>query len=217
MYPVWTYSYLALLFPVFLATDYLCYKPVIILQGASFVVTYIMLVKAQGLQAMQLLEFFFGVATAAEVAYYSYIYSVVESAEYQKVTAYCRGVTLLGSTVGSLAGQVLVSVAKVPLFYLCVATLVSIGLAFIAPWFLPIASRSLFFHKSDGIVLAVTEDPAKGTICVSMENQSKEKVEDNECKILLEQNIPAPVAKVSQNALRHGYKCINIKHGRMTS
>ncbi|XP_048855372.1 thiamine transporter 1 [Brienomyrus brachyistius] len=199
MYPVWTYSYLALLFPVFLATDYLCYKPVIILQGASFVATYIMLVNAQGLRAMQLLEFFFGVATAAEVAYFSYIYSVVEPVQYQKVTAYCRGVTLLGSTVGSLAGQILVSVAKVPLFHLCVATLVSIILAFFAPWFLPIASRSLFFHKSDSVVLA--EDPTKGAVCVSMENLSKEKVEDNECKILLEHNIPAPLAKVPQPAV----------------
>uniref|UniRef100_A0A670Z479 Solute carrier family 19 member 1 n=1 Tax=Pseudonaja textilis TaxID=8673 RepID=A0A670Z479_PSETE len=35
IYPVWTYSYLVLLFPVFLATDYLRYKPVILLQGLT--------------------------------------------------------------------------------------------------------------------------------------------------------------------------------------
>uniref|UniRef100_A0A8C3JNG4 Thiamine transporter 2 n=1 Tax=Calidris pygmaea TaxID=425635 RepID=A0A8C3JNG4_9CHAR len=33
IYPVWTYSYLALLFPVFLITDYVRYKPVLLLQG----------------------------------------------------------------------------------------------------------------------------------------------------------------------------------------
>ncbi|CDR07497.1 unnamed protein product, partial [Oncorhynchus mykiss] len=43
IYPIWTYSYLVLLFPVFLATDYLCYKPVLILQAVSLVVTYFML------------------------------------------------------------------------------------------------------------------------------------------------------------------------------
>uniref|UniRef100_A0A670JS07 Uncharacterized protein n=1 Tax=Podarcis muralis TaxID=64176 RepID=A0A670JS07_PODMU len=32
VFPVWTYSYLALLIPVFLITDYVRYKPVIILQ-----------------------------------------------------------------------------------------------------------------------------------------------------------------------------------------
>ncbi|KAJ8003902.1 hypothetical protein DPEC_G00153220 [Dallia pectoralis] len=150
IYPIWTYSYLLLLFPVFLATDYLCYKPVLILQALSFVVTYAMLVKAQGVLAMQFLEFFYGLATATDIAYYSFIYSVVDPTQYQRVTGYCRSITLLGSAVGSLAGQLLVSVADTPLFYLGVITLVSASLAFVAPWFLPMPNKSLFFHKSKG-------------------------------------------------------------------
>ncbi|XP_056089589.1 thiamine transporter 1 [Rhinichthys klamathensis goyatoka] len=149
IYPLWTYSYLVLLFPVFLATDYLRYKPVLILQATSFIVTYAMLMKAQGVRAMQLLEFFFGLATATEVAYYSYIYSVVEPSHYQRVTGFCRSVTLLGSAIGSLMGQVLVSVAQVPLFYLSVITLVSSCIAFVAPWFLPMPVKSLFFHERE--------------------------------------------------------------------
>ncbi|KAG1960253.1 thiamine transporter 1 [Pimephales promelas] len=149
IYPLWTYSYLVLLFPVFLATDYLRYKPVLILQATSFIVTYAMLMKAQGVRAMQLLEFFFGLATATEVAYYSYIYSVVEPSHYQRVTGFCRSVTLLGSAIGSLMGQVLVSVAQVPLFYLSVITLVSSCIAFVAPWFLHMPVKSLFFHERE--------------------------------------------------------------------
>ncbi|KAK7144504.1 hypothetical protein R3I94_010810 [Phoxinus phoxinus] len=149
IYPLWTYSYLVLLFPVFLATDYLRYKPVLILQAASFIVTYAMLMKAQGVRAMQLLEFFFGLATATEVAYYSYIYSVVEPSHYQRVTGFCRSITLLGSAIGSLMGQILVSVAHVPLFYLSVITLVSSCIAFVAPWFLPMPGKSLFFHERE--------------------------------------------------------------------
>ncbi|XP_077370559.1 thiamine transporter 1 [Festucalex cinctus] len=147
IYPIWTYSYLALLFPIFLATDYLCYKPVLVLQATSFVVTYVMLAKAQGLRAMQLLEFFFGLATASEVAYFSYIYSVVEPAHYRRVTAYCRSVTLFGSAAGSLSGQLLLTVAEVRLAHLVWATLVSAAVAFFPPWFLPMPKRSLFFHK----------------------------------------------------------------------
>ncbi|XP_054628820.1 thiamine transporter 1 [Dunckerocampus dactyliophorus] len=148
IYPIWTYSYLVLLFPIFLATDYLCYKPVLLLQAASYVVTYVMLLKAQGLLAMQLLEFFFGLATASEVAYYSYIYSVVEPAHYQRVTAYCRSVTLFGSAAGALMGQLLLSVAKVRLVHLVSTTLASAAIAFVPPWFLPMPKRSLFFHKN---------------------------------------------------------------------
>lgn len=150
IYPVWTYSYLVLLFPVFLVTDFLCYKPVLVLQACSLVVTYVMLWKARGLLAMQLLEFFFGLATASEVAYYSYIYSVVDPAQYQRVTGFCRGITLLGSAAGSLIGQLLVSVGGAPLVVLVIITMASAAVAFVAPWFVPMPKRSLFFHKSPG-------------------------------------------------------------------
>lgn len=147
IYPVWTYSYLALLFPIFLATDYLCYKPVLILQASSLVVTYAVVLSKKTLVAMQLMQFFFGLATASEVAYYSYIYSVVEPAQYQRVTSYCRSITLFGSAAGSLTGQLLLSVAKAELSHLVVVTLASAAVAFVAPWFLPMPRRSLFFHK----------------------------------------------------------------------
>ncbi|KAM9820864.1 thiamine transporter 1 [Neosynchiropus ocellatus] len=148
IYPIWTYSYLLLLFPVFLATDYLCYKPVLILQATSLVVTYVMLLKAEGILAMQILEFFFGLATASEVAYYSYIYSVVEPARYQRVTGYCRSTALFGSAAGSLTGQLLLSVAEVQQIHLVIITLAAAAVAFVAPWFLPMPKRSLFFHKN---------------------------------------------------------------------
>ncbi|XP_077055355.1 thiamine transporter 1 [Siphateles boraxobius] len=179
IYPLWTYSYLVLLFPVFLATDYLRYKPVLILQAASFIVTYAMLMKARDVRAMQLLEFFFGLATATEVAYYSYIYSVVEPSHYQRVTGFCRSVTLLGSAIGSLMGQILVSVAQVPLFYLSVITLVSSCIAFVAPWFLPMPSKSLFFHERERSSQdeSVLEPMNRGQLI--------EKPEDPECKMQL--------------------------------
>ncbi|XP_064322938.1 thiamine transporter 1 isoform X2 [Phalacrocorax carbo] len=146
IYPVWTYSYLALLFPVFLATDYLRYKPVVLLQGLSLIITWFMLLYAQGLRAFQFLEFFYGMGTATDIAYYSYIYSVVDVNLYQKVTSYCRSATLVGYTVGSVSGQVLVSVAGWSLFSLNVISLTSISIAFGSAWFLPMPQKSLFFH-----------------------------------------------------------------------
>uniref|UniRef100_A0A3B5MU40 Uncharacterized protein n=1 Tax=Xiphophorus couchianus TaxID=32473 RepID=A0A3B5MU40_9TELE len=177
IYPVWTYSYLALLLPVFLATDFLCYKPVLVLQACSLVLTYAMLWKAQGMLAMQLLEFFFGLATASEVAYYSYIYSVVEPELYQRVTGYCRSATLFGSAAGSLLGQLLLSLAKAELVHLVIITLASAAVAFVAPWFLPMPKRSLFFHMSPGVV----EEPAAGC--------SPDKAEDSESRAPMVRNL----------------------------
>ncbi len=40
VYPVWTYSYLAILVPVFLTTDLLRYRPVIVLEGFAYIGTW---------------------------------------------------------------------------------------------------------------------------------------------------------------------------------
>ncbi|XP_043926855.1 thiamine transporter 2 [Protopterus annectens] len=147
IFPVWTYSYLVILFPVFLATDYLRYKPVILLQGASYLITWLMLLFAQGVLAMQFVEVFYGMVTATDVAYYSYIYSVVSPDHYQRVTSYCRSVTLVGFTIGSVLGQVLVSFAGVSYFHLNVISTVFVSVAIVASFFLPMPQTSMFFHR----------------------------------------------------------------------
>ncbi|XP_015492973.1 thiamine transporter 2-like [Parus major] len=147
--PVWTYSYLALLFPVFLLTDYVRYKPVLLLQGISLILTWLLLLFAHGVVAMQLVEFFYGMVTATEVAYYAYIYSVVSTQHYQRVTSYCRSVTLVAATVAAVLGQLLVSLAHVSYFYLNAITLASVSLAFLCAFFLPMPQRSMFFHRKD--------------------------------------------------------------------
>ncbi|ETE68577.1 Thiamine transporter 1, partial [Ophiophagus hannah] len=126
-------------------TPYL-YKPVILLQGLSLIVTWFMLLYSQGILAVQFLEFFYGLVTATEIAYYSYIYSVVDLNLYQKVTSYCRSAALVGYTVGSVCGQVLVSVAGWSLFSLNVVSLTSVSVAFAIAWSLPMPQKSFFFH-----------------------------------------------------------------------
>ncbi|XP_074733755.1 thiamine transporter 2-like [Strix uralensis] len=149
IFPVWTYSYLALLFPVFLITDYVRYKPVLLLQGISFIVTWLLLLFAHGVVAMQVVEFFYGMVTATEVAYYAYIYSVVSTDRYQRVTSYCRSITLVAATIAAVLGQLLVSLAGVSYFHLNAITLASVSLAFVCSFFLPVPQKSMFFHRKD--------------------------------------------------------------------
>lgn len=74
IFPVWTYSYLSVLVPVFLLTDWLRYKPVVVFQCVTLFVTTATLLWTDGVPAMQAMQFFYGVVTASEVAYFSYIY-----------------------------------------------------------------------------------------------------------------------------------------------
>lgn len=142
-----TYSYLAVLVPVFLLTDWLRYKPVIVFQCSSLLVTTAMLLWLRTVPAMQAMQFFYGVVMASEVAYYSYIYSVVEVKHYRKATSCCRATQLLGYTVGSVLGQLLVSFGLLSYHYILVLTLVLTALAWLVSWPLPMPQRSMFFHK----------------------------------------------------------------------
>ncbi|XP_038673156.1 thiamine transporter 2 isoform X2 [Scyliorhinus canicula] len=178
IFPVWTYSYLAMLFPVFLVTDYLRYKPIITLQGISFIITWIMLLFAQGVLAMQFLEFVFGISSATEVAYYSYIYSVVSSEHYQKVTSYCRSITLVAYTLASILGQVLVSVWNVPYFYLNVIALVSVSISFLSSIPLPMPRTSMFFHRKEAEKIQVS--PSTEDVKPKSENSSPQNNPDGE-------------------------------------
>ncbi|NXS77138.1 S19A3 protein, partial [Pandion haliaetus] len=170
IFPVWTYSYLALLFPVFLITDYVRYKPVLLLQGVSFIITWLLLLFAHGVVAMQVVEFFYGMVTATEVAYYAYIYSVVSTDRYQRVTSYCRSITLVAATVAAVLGQLLVSLADVSYFHLNAITLASVSLAFVCSFFLPMPQKSMFFHRKD--VAETLPGPANVTATVGSDRPS---------------------------------------------
>lgn len=105
IYPIGTYSYLATLVLVFLLTDFLRYKPVIILCGLSGTVTFITIVYATSMPAFQFLEFTYGIFFSTEVAYYTYIYAKVDKKHYQTVSSYTRGAYLVGKFLSGVVGQ----------------------------------------------------------------------------------------------------------------
>ncbi|XP_056271321.1 thiamine transporter 1-like isoform X2 [Pseudoliparis swirei] len=146
LYPVLTYSSLILLIPILLVTDFLRYKPVIVLQGFSQVAASLLILVGSGVPAAQWAFFSTSFAMAADVAYFSYIYSMVDPRLYQRVTSYVRGAMLLGYAVGALLGQLLVSFGGVSLYCLAVVTLTSVSIALITSLFLPMPEASLFIH-----------------------------------------------------------------------
>ena len=144
IYPVWTYSYLVTLFVVFLVTDLLRYKPVIITEGLAYLTTRILLIWASGVLAMQFMQFAYGLATGAEVAYYSYIYAVVDRDHYQLVTSYTRAAVLLGRMMSGVVGQLLISFKVTDYLTLNYISLASVSIACLITLFLPKASGNVF-------------------------------------------------------------------------
>lgn len=109
IYPVSTYSNAAMLILVFLITDFVRYKPVIILCGLSGVITFLLIIIGRTVLIMQIVEFFYGFFLSAEVAYYTYIYAKVDKSHYQEVTGHTKAASLFGRSMSGVVAQLTAS------------------------------------------------------------------------------------------------------------
>ncbi|XP_041935755.1 reduced folate transporter isoform X1 [Alosa sapidissima] len=146
--PVLSYSYMVVLVPVFLLTDYLRYKPVLVLQSMSHVSIWLLLYLGSTLLEMQFMEFFYGITMAARVAYSSYIFSLVPPSEYQRVASYSRTCVLMGVFASSVLGQLCVSLGNVTYATLSAVSLGFVSLGLLLSTCLPWPGRSMFFNKT---------------------------------------------------------------------
>ncbi|KAI7807412.1 reduced folate transporter [Triplophysa rosa] len=146
--PVLSYSYMAVLVPVFLLTDYLRYKPVLVLQSLSHVSIWLLLLLGTSLLEMQLMEFFYGITMAARVAYSSYIFSLVPATVYQRVASYSRTSVLMGVFTSSVLGQLCVSVGGVSYMTLSTVSLGFVTFGLLSSFCLPWPKHSMFFNKT---------------------------------------------------------------------
>ncbi|KAL6115309.1 slc19a1 [Pungitius sinensis] len=146
--PVLTYSYMVVLVPAFLLTDLLRYKPVLVIQGVSQVVIWLILLLCTSLLEMQFMEFFYGITMACRVAYSSYIFSLVSPALYQRVAGYSRSAVLLGVFTSSVLGQLLISFGEVSFYTLSAVSLGFVSFGLTLSVCLPWPKRSLFFNRA---------------------------------------------------------------------
>ncbi|XP_045357071.1 reduced folate transporter isoform X1 [Leopardus geoffroyi] len=146
--PVLSYSYLAVLVPVFLLTDYLRYKPVLVLQGLSYVSVWLLLLLGDSVLHMQFMELFYSLTMAARIAYSSYVFSLVCPARYQRMAGYSRTAVLLGVFASSVLGQLLVTVGRVPFSTVNYISLGFLTFSLLLALFLKRPRRSLFFNRA---------------------------------------------------------------------
>ncbi|KAK6050446.1 hypothetical protein COOONC_12048 [Cooperia oncophora] len=96
------------LIPVFLLTDLVLYKPMIVLESVSYIAVWSLLVFGSTVFAQQMVELFYGWATATEIAYFAYIYVKVSKKHFRKVTSLTRGALLFGSFLSYAISQLII-------------------------------------------------------------------------------------------------------------
>nr|XP_033341032.1 thiamine transporter 2-like [Megalopta genalis]XP_033341033.1 thiamine transporter 2-like [Megalopta genalis]XP_033341034.1 thiamine transporter 2-like [Megalopta genalis]XP_033341035.1 thiamine transporter 2-like [Megalopta genalis]XP_033341036.1 thiamine transporter 2-like [Megalopta genalis]XP_033341037.1 thiamine transporter 2-like [Megalopta genalis]XP_033341038.1 thiamine transporter 2-like [Megalopta genalis]XP_033341039.1 thiamine transporter 2-like [Megalopta genalis]XP_03334104 len=161
IFPVSTYSYFATLIVVFLITDFVQYKPVIILCGLSGAITYVLIIFGKNLLTMQIMEFFYGLFFSTEVAYYTYIYAKVDKEHYQEVTSHTKAASLFGRCMSGIIAQLTVSFDMLDYHQLNYLTLSAVTFAMIWAFFLPPVGKSIYFHrKNENCISEVTIETA---------------------------------------------------------
>lgn len=179
--PVVTYSYLATLVLIFLVTDFLRYKPLIILMGSCGIIFVSMLLWTTTLTALQTLEFFYGLYLALEVAYYTYIYAKVDKRYYPKVTAHTRAAMFMGKLVAGFSSQLLINLKLMNYKSLHYITLSTQIFATLWAFTLPNVDRSLYFHRKHDVhdvqpTAAVNSSSMELQDAKSIKSQGKESV-----------------------------------------
>lgn len=84
---------------------------------------------------------------------------MVDLKRYRKATSYSRSIQLLGYTVGSVLGQLLVSFDLMSYKNMLVFTLVLTSIALLTSCLLPMPQQSMFFHRRQ----TTEQNPTQGT------------------------------------------------------
>nr|XP_018900416.1 PREDICTED: thiamine transporter 1-like [Bemisia tabaci] len=124
-----TYASLVLVIVVFLVTDLLRYKPIVIADGVAGVMTYVLLIGRPSLQMIQVEQMFFAFFYSSDSVLYTYMYAKIEDkTTYNQITGYVRAAVLSGKFLSGFSSQVFVTLhqagtnsSKLPLVYMSIA------------------------------------------------------------------------------------------------
>uniref|UniRef100_A0A3P9BPW6 Solute carrier family 19 member 3b n=1 Tax=Maylandia zebra TaxID=106582 RepID=A0A3P9BPW6_9CICH len=146
LFPIWTY------------------KPLIIVQGFFLITELYTVALSQVFLLYDFLQVNYAVVTSTEVAYFSYIYSVIPVENYQRATGYLRSAMLAGYTFGATLGQMLVSLAGMGLdyFYINTITLGIVSVAFLVSFWLPMPQTSMFFKGKKAAAVDCQQEGPQG-------------------------------------------------------
>lgn len=108
IYPYTPYCYMLSLIPIFLLTDLLLYKPTMLTEVLGQIGFRATLVFGGSIISQVCGQMFYGIASASEIAFFSYIYARLEKDQYRKLTSWTRAGTMAGRTFGYLFAQFLI-------------------------------------------------------------------------------------------------------------
>ncbi|XP_025414115.1 thiamine transporter 1-like isoform X2 [Sipha flava] len=151
VYPIGTYINVFFVVIVFLVTDYLRYKPIMIINGISGIIYYSLLLGSPTTMKLKIGQVFQVIFRAAEVAYYTYMFAQIKNKDqYQIAYSRVRASVLVGKCGSGLLSQVVISYLSPNLtgyIYLIYISIFGMVLTTIWSLIIPPVKFSLYFYK----------------------------------------------------------------------
>ncbi|XP_026820367.1 thiamine transporter 2-like [Rhopalosiphum maidis] len=156
VYPVSSYASVLFIVIIFLVTDYLQYKPIIIVNGLSGIISYSLLLGSPTISLLKSSQIFLMLFRAAEVSYYTYVFAKIKNKDqYQIAISIVKTSIMIGKCSCGIIAQVLISYNIVNYVYLLYLSILGMILTTIWSLFMPPIKFSLYFYKEKESVLDV--------------------------------------------------------------
>jgi len=94
---------------IFLITDFMKYKPIMILCGLSSLIASLLIIFGKIVLVLQISEFFLGLFLSTKLAYFTYIYAKVDKQHYQEVASHVTAANLFSLCTSSIVAQLMIS------------------------------------------------------------------------------------------------------------
>lgn len=121
------------------------------MSGLSGVAIWGLLIWADSLLSLQIVQLLFGTYLATEVAYYTYIYAKVDREHYDRVTGHTRAAMFWGRFLGAILGQLLLYIKWMNYSTLNYITFAAQVACTFWVLLLPKVDASLYFHRKPDV------------------------------------------------------------------
>lgn len=152
VYPTGTYAAFFYTIILILVTDYLKYKPLIIMDGLYGILTYSLLLGNVTMLQLYFEQMFYGFTYASEIVCDTYLYvKIKDTSQFQRLTGYVRASCLTGRCISSVFGQVVITsgLNKSITFLLPYCTISVMTFNTIWTFAIPSVDCGLYFHRPD--------------------------------------------------------------------
>ncbi|XP_025202094.1 thiamine transporter 2-like [Melanaphis sacchari] len=164
VYPMSSYVSVLFIVIIFLITDYLQYKPIIILNGLSGIISYSLLLGSPTIILLKLSQIFLMLFRAAEVAHYTYMFAKIKNKDqYQIAISIVKTSIMIGKCSCGIIAQVLISY-NISYEYLLYLSILGMVLTTIWSLIMPPVKFSLYFYKEKESALDLFVNDSKNII-----------------------------------------------------